>query len=66
MKKLKFGVIDTSKKKDEKRLPIHPDHLIRLPEDIKRQLIFEEGYGKPFDISDEELAEQSGGIASRS
>jgi alanine dehydrogenase len=28
-------------------------------------LIFEEGYGKPFDITDEELADLSGGTASR-
>jgi len=65
MKKLKFGVIGTSKKADERRIPIHPEHLNRLPEEIKKQLIFEEGYGKPFGISDDELAKQSGGIASR-
>ena len=65
MNKLKFGVIGTSKKEDEKRIPIHPNHLMRLPEDIRRQLIFEEGYGKPFDITDEELADLSGGTASR-
>ncbi len=34
MSKLTFGVIGTSKKVDERRLPIHPDHLKRLPEDI--------------------------------
>ena len=65
MNKLKFGVIGTSKKEDEKRIPIHPNHLMRLPEDIRRQLVFEEGYGKPFDITDEELADLSGGTASR-
>ncbi len=31
---LKFGVIGTSKKEDERRVPIHPEHLNRLPEDI--------------------------------
>ena len=41
MKKLTLGVIGTSKKEDEKRVPIHPDHLSRLPEDIRKQLIFE-------------------------
>ncbi len=65
MNKLKFGVIGTSKKVDERRIPIHPEHLNRLPEEIKKQLIFEKGYGKPFGISDDELAKQSGGIASR-
>ncbi len=65
MNKLKFGVIGTSRKEDERRIPIHPEHLMRLPEQIRRQLIFEEGYGKPFDISDSEISDQSGGVATR-
>lgn len=62
----RIGVIGTSKKEDERRVPIHPEHLTRLPEDIRRKLIFEKGYGKPFNIEDEEIAKQSGGIATRS
>jgi N5-(carboxyethyl)ornithine synthase len=65
MSKLKFGVIGTSRKEDERRIPIHPDHLMRLPEQIRRQLIFEEGYGEPFGITDSEMSEQSGGVATR-
>ena len=65
MNKLKFGVIGTSRKEDERRIPIHPEHLIRLPEQIRRQLIFEEGYGAPFGITDSEISEQSGGVATR-
>ena len=65
MNKLKFGVIRTSRKEDERRIPIHPEHLIRLPEKIRRQLIFEEGYGTPFGITDSEMSEQSGGVATR-
>jgi alanine dehydrogenase len=61
-----MGVIGTSKKEDERRVPIHPEHLSRLPEDIRRRLIFEKGYGKPFNISDDELGSQTGGIATRS
>ena len=63
---LKMGVIGTSRKEDERRVPIHPEHLNRLPEDIRRQLIFEKGYGAPFNMSDEEIRQQVGGIASRS
>ena len=62
----KLGVIGTSKKEDERRLPLHPDHLLRLPENIRKQLIFEEGYGKPFNMPDKELKALSGGLASRS
>jgi len=66
MDELKFGVIGTSKKMDERRVPIHLDHLSRLSEKVRRQLIFEAGYGIPFGMDDVELAEQVGGIASRS
>jgi alanine dehydrogenase len=65
MKKLTLGVVGTSRKEDERRLPIHPEHLPRLTEDIRKQLIFEKGYGKPFGLSDEFIKSQTGGIASR-
>ncbi|MDA3866213.1 MAG: N(5)-(carboxyethyl)ornithine synthase [Salinivirgaceae bacterium] len=65
MKKRSLGVIGTSKKVDEKRVPIHPDHLSRLPEDIRKQLIFEKGYGAPFGIEDDFFVSQAGGVASR-
>ena len=63
---LEMGVIGTSKKEDERRVPIHPAHLTRLPETIRKQLIFEKGYGLPFNIADEEISELTGGIATRS
>lgn len=63
---LKMGVIGTSKKEDERRVPIHPEHLKRLPEHIRRQLIFEKGYGTPFNIKDEDISALTGGVASRS
>ena len=44
---LTMGVIGTSKKEDERRVPIHPEHLTRLPEQIRRQLIFEKSMLKP-------------------
>lgn len=65
MTMLKFGVIGTSKKVDEQRIPIHPEHLLRLPKEIRSNLIFEKGYGEPFYIDDAEIAAQTGGIASR-
>ena len=65
MSKLTIGVIGTSKKEDERRFPIHPEHLSRIPQHIRRQLIFEEGYGEAFGITDSEIAAQTGGIATR-
>lgn len=61
----RVGVIGTSKKEDERRFPIHPKHLPRIPEVLRRQLIFEEGYGAPFGITDSEIAALTGGIATR-
>jgi len=62
---LKMGVIGTSKKEDERRVPIHPEHLKRLPEQIRKHLIFEKGYGKPFNVKDEDISELTGGTATR-
>ena len=65
MSELSFGVIGTSKKENEQRVPIHPEHLPRIPEHVRRQLVFEEGYGAPFGFSDSQIATQTGGTASR-
>lgn len=61
----KIGVIGTSKKEDERRVPIHPEHFKRLPDNVRKHLIFEKGYGLPFNISDADIIANSGGIASR-
>ena len=65
MNHLSVGVIGTSKKEDERRVPIHPEHLSRLTREIRSQLTFETGYGERFGISDSELAKLVGGLASR-
>ena len=65
MSTLTFGVIGSSRKADERRIPIHPEHLQRIPEHIRRRLIFEEGYGAPFAIADSEISAQTGGVATR-
>jgi len=65
MKNLSLGVIGTSRKIDEKRVPIHPEHLSRLPENIRKNLFFEKGYGAPFGFNDDFFISQTGGVASR-
>ena len=65
MNLLKVGVFGTSSKKDEKRVPIHPGQLDWIEEDIRKNLLFEEGYGLRFGIDDEALANQSGGTVKR-
>lgn len=52
---MKLAVIGTSRKENEKRVAIHPQHLDAIAQDIRRQLYFEKGYGEPFDVSDNQL-----------
>ncbi|MFK3862287.1 N(5)-(carboxyethyl)ornithine synthase [Pseudoalteromonas rhizosphaerae] len=66
MSELTIGVIGTSRKTDERRYPVHPDHLKRIPEQLRKQLIFEQGYGEAFNVSDAQIAALTGGVASRS
>lgn len=66
MSELTIGVIGTSRKTDERRYPIHPDHLKRIPEQLRKQLIFEQGYGEAFNVSDAQIAALTAGVARRS
>jgi len=60
-----IGVIWTSKKENERRIPIHPDHLSRISEHIRHKMVFEVGYGKPFDLDDLAISNLTAGMASR-
>lgn len=62
---LSVGVFGTSRKKGEKRVPIHPDHIAWLKEEVRKKLYFEKDYGLPFGMSNEQLAELSGGVKTR-
>lgn len=65
MRLLTVGVFGTSRKEQEKRVPIHPGQLDWIDEEVKGHLYFEAGYGLPFGMPDDELAQSSGGIRSR-
>lgn len=60
-----LGVIGTSRKAAEARVPIHPRHFTRIPSRQAARLIFEQGYGERFRIDDSEIADWFGGVASR-
>lgn len=49
----------------EKRVLIHPNHLDWIDQEIRSHLLFEEGYGLPFGMSDNELTALSAGVHSR-
>ena len=55
MSPLSLGVIGTSAKENEHRLPLHPDHLPRLDPGIAARTTLEHGYADHFGITDDEL-----------
>ena len=63
---LSLGVVGTSRKRDEHRLPIDPRHLGRIDGDLRRRIFLERGYGRRFGVSDAQLAPDVGGLRSRS
>ncbi|MCW2515923.1 MAG: alanine dehydrogenase [Mycobacterium sp.] len=63
--RLTLGVIATTRKENEYRLPIHPEHLDRIDADVLDRIHLECGYGARFGFSDETLAASVGGMRSR-
>jgi alanine dehydrogenase len=62
---LGLGVIGTSAKENELRLPLHPQHLGGLDPDLRARITLEHGYGERFGVSDTDLAGVVAGLASR-
>ena len=62
-----LGVIGTSLKPAEQRVPIHPDHFERIPEELRARIIIEAGYGDSIrDRQTLNSRSQFGRVASRS
>ncbi len=63
---LTMGVIGKSLKENEMRVPIHPEHIAYISEELRKQITFEEGYGLKFGMDDKTLAKlTSGRVAGR-
>jgi alanine dehydrogenase len=62
---LTLGVLGTSAKENEKRVPIHPRHLDRIDADLRAVMLLESGYGDDFGLRDPELAPLVAGVMSR-
>ncbi len=60
-----LGVLATSRKPDEHRLPIHPGHLERIDADLRAAMTLERGYGLRFGIADAELEPLVGPLVDR-
>ncbi len=62
---LSLGVMARSLKENERRLPLHPDHLSRIPDDLRDNVYLETGFGNSFGLSDASLKEWVGGVRTR-
>ena len=62
---LTLGVIATSAKENEHRLPLHPDHLAAIDAELRGRITLEHGYAARFGRSDADLAPYVAGFASR-
>jgi alanine dehydrogenase len=60
-----LGVIGSSAKENEHRLPIHPEHIPHLDADIRKRMTLEHGYGRRFGVDDASLRDHVAGFASR-
>lgn len=65
MAALTLGVLGTSRKENERRLPLHPRHLDRIEAEVRQRMFLEHGYGASFGVAEEELAALVGGMRSR-
>jgi alanine dehydrogenase len=62
---LGLGVLATSSKENEFRLPIHPRHLDRIDADLRARMVLERGYGLRFGVSDDDIARHVAAVRSR-
>ena len=62
---LTLGVIGSSAKENEWRLPIHPAHVERIDADLRDHIYLEHGYGERYGVSDEHLSPLVAGMLSK-
>ncbi|WP_406350970.1 N(5)-(carboxyethyl)ornithine synthase [Streptomyces sp. NBC_00658] len=62
---MSLGVISSSNKENEFRLPLHPAHLGRIGPDVREKIFLEQGYGERFGVGDDALRPLVAGLRSR-
>jgi alanine dehydrogenase len=65
MTQLSLGILATSTKENESRLPIHPLHVDQIDADLRARIVLERGYGDRYGISDAQLRPHVAGMRSR-
>ena len=62
---LTLGVMARSLKKNERRLPLHPEHFRLIPAALRDQVFVEHGYGDHFSVDQAQLEPWVGGFRTR-
>ncbi len=62
---LTLGLVATSTKENEKRVALHPSHFHLIPEEARKYVYVEKGYGKNFRIPDSEFEPLVAGLMTR-
>ncbi|MFC4944593.1 N(5)-(carboxyethyl)ornithine synthase [Pseudonocardia sp. GCM10023141] len=65
MSRLSLAIMARSRKENERRLPLHPRHLGRIPDDLRENIFLEHGYGDGFGVSEDQLKGTVGGFRTR-
>ena len=63
--RLSLGVLASTRKPDERRVPIHPLHVERIAPALRQRIILEQGYGERFGVPDSHLSTLVGRMAAR-
>ncbi|MEW1809912.1 N(5)-(carboxyethyl)ornithine synthase [Pseudarthrobacter phenanthrenivorans] len=63
--RLSLGVLASTRKPDERRVPIHPLHFERIAPALRERIILERGYGERFGVADSHLSTLVGRMAGR-
>lgn len=62
---MRIGIVGTSNKENERRVPVFPEHLGRYPESLRQAMVFETGYGKGYGLPDAYFKERGVSIDTR-
>jgi alanine dehydrogenase len=65
MCRLSLGVVHSSRKENEFRLPIHPGHFEHISPELRRSIFLEDGYGSRFGTESQKLADLFGGVRTK-
>ncbi len=61
---MKLALFKTSQHENEHRLPIHPQHLPLIPQELRKDMVFESGYGSDFGYDDAYFEQHGFSVAS--